>query len=60
MTQSFACRGLLRFFCCRMKASIATKKAPYEWVIARLSWKFNVLKFDEEEEKVEESIRFIE
>ena len=37
-----------------MKASIATEEAPYEWVIARLSWKFSVFEFDEEEEKVEE------
>jgi hypothetical protein len=62
MAQSFACRGLpLCFFCYRMKASIATEEAPYEWVIPSLSWKFSVFEFDEEEEKVEEeSVRFIE
>ena len=47
-----------------MKASIATEKAPYEWVITCLSWKFSVFEFDEEEEeeeKVEEEFaRFIE
>ena len=49
MAQPFACKGLSRFFCYRMKASIATKEFVYQPRHNHSSFEF-----DEEEEKVEE------
>jgi len=44
-----------------MKALVTIEKAPYEGVMTRLSRKFSVFEFDEEEEKIEnESVRFVE